>query len=173
MEEVSDRCCRPHRPTSRREEGRESPPTREGSGLLGATDPDHAGGAKQPNTILTARAISPPPPTEHDERPRKRTRDPPHPGKEEGRVRKEEEFGGIRRRRRRRRKKTRKRAKAPLRVRPLGTRHSRRLERSIVERGGLGTRCTRQVSNQRAVGRPRVARCLDRSANAGEDVLGR
>ena len=141
MEEVSDRCCRPHRPTSRCEEGRESPPTREGSGILGATDPDYAGGAKQPNTILTAQPISPPPPTEHDERPRKRTRDPPHPGKEEGRVRKEEEFGGgIRRRRRRRRKKTRKRAKAPLRVRPLGTRHSRRLERSIVERGGLGTR---------------------------------
>ena len=141
MEEVSDRCCRPHRPTSRCEEGRESPPTREGSGVLGATDPDHAGGAKQPNTRLTAQAISPPPPTEHDERPRKRTRDPPHPGKEEARVRKEEEFGGgIRRRRRRRRKKTRRRAKAPLRVRPLGTRHSRRLERSIVERGGLGTR---------------------------------
>ena len=49
MEEVSDRCCRPRRPTSRREGGRESPPTREGSGVLGATDPDHAGGAKQPN----------------------------------------------------------------------------------------------------------------------------
>ena len=73
MEEISDRCCRPRRPTSRREGGRESPPTREGSGPLGATDPDHAGGAKQPNTILTAQAISPPPPTEHDERPRKRT----------------------------------------------------------------------------------------------------
>ena len=101
--QVSDRCCRPRRPTSRREGGRESPPTREGSGILGATDPDYAGGAKQPNTILTAQAISPPPPTEHDERPRKRTRDPPHPGKEEARVRKEEEFGGgIRRRRRRR-----------------------------------------------------------------------
>ena len=81
MEEVSDRCCRPRRPTSRREGGRESPPTREGSGPLGATDPDHAGGAKQPNTILAAQAISPPPPTEHDERPRKRTRDPPYPGK--------------------------------------------------------------------------------------------
>ena len=94
MEEASDRCCRPRRPTSRREGGRESPPTREGSGPLGATDPDHAGGAKQPNTILTAQPISPPPPEEHDERPRKRTRDPPHPGKEEGRVRKEEEFGG-------------------------------------------------------------------------------
>ena len=49
MEEVSDRCCRPRRPTSRREGGRESPPTREGSGVLGATDPDHAGGAKQPH----------------------------------------------------------------------------------------------------------------------------
>ena len=60
MEEVSDRCCRPRRPTSRREGGRESPPTREGSGVLGATDPDHAGGAKQPNTILTAQPISPP-----------------------------------------------------------------------------------------------------------------
>ena len=83
MEEVSDRCCRPRRPTSRREGGRESPPTREGSGILGATDPDYAGGAKQPNTILTAQPISPPPPTEHDERPRKRTRDPPHQGKEE------------------------------------------------------------------------------------------
>ena len=99
MEEVSDRCCRPRRPTSRREGGRESPPTREGSGLLGATDPDYAGGAKQPNTILTAQSISPPPPTEHDERPRKHARDPPYPGKEEGRVRgrrknSEEEFGG-------------------------------------------------------------------------------
>ena len=160
MEEVSDRCCRPRRPTSRREGGRESPPTREGSGVLGATDPDSAGGAKQPHIQYSPHNPSvrrprrrtggggvwvgaPPvaaPRTEHDERPRKRARDPPHPGKEEGRVRKEEEFrGGIRRRRRRRRKKTRKRAKAPLRVRPLGTRHSR-LERSIVERGGLGTR---------------------------------
>ena len=46
MEEVSDRCCRPHRPTSRREGGRESPPTREGSGSLGATDPAFCGGRK-------------------------------------------------------------------------------------------------------------------------------
>ena len=34
LEEASDRCCRPRRPTSRREEGGESPPTREGSGRL-------------------------------------------------------------------------------------------------------------------------------------------
>ena len=55
MEEVSDRCCRPHRPTSRREGGRESPPTREGSGLLGATDPVSCGGrqAAQCNTHRT------------------------------------------------------------------------------------------------------------------------
>ena len=46
MEEVSDRCCRPRRPTSRREGGRESPPTREGSGILGATDPASCGGRK-------------------------------------------------------------------------------------------------------------------------------
>ena len=71
MEEISDRCCRPRRPTSRREGGRESPPTREGSGILGATDPDSAGGAKQPNTILTAQSISPPPP-EGDARRRSR-----------------------------------------------------------------------------------------------------
>ena len=84
MEEISDRCCRPRRPTSRREGGRESPPTREGSGILGATDPASCGGRKAAtHPILTAQAISPPPPTEHDERPRKRTRDPPHPGKEE------------------------------------------------------------------------------------------
>ena len=68
MEEISDRCCRPRRPTCRREGGRESPPTREGSGILGATDPDYAGGAKQPNTILAAQAISPPPPEEDGRR---------------------------------------------------------------------------------------------------------
>ena len=93
MEEISDRCCRPRRPTSRREGGRESPPTREGSGVLGATDPDYAGGAQQPNTILAAQPISPPPPNEHEERPRKRTRDPPRPGKEEARK---EEGGRLR-----------------------------------------------------------------------------
>ena len=60
MEEVSDRCCRPRRPTSRREGGRESPPTREGSGILGATDPDDAGGAKQPNTMAPGEDVDSP-----------------------------------------------------------------------------------------------------------------
>ena len=99
------RSVLPSAPADQPARGRKREPSDPGRvGTFGRDGPRSCGGAKQPNTILTAQAISPPPPEEDG--------------------RKEEEFGGgIRRRRRRRRKKTRKRAKAPLRVRPLGTRH--------------------------------------------------
>ena len=45
MEEASDRCCRPRRPGSRREEERESPPTRERAGTSGRDGPGIMRGA--------------------------------------------------------------------------------------------------------------------------------
>ena len=125
MEEVSDRCCRPHRPTT-----------------AGARKEERALRPRKGREFWARRTrIMRGAPSSHTSNAHRTTHQSAAPGggrEEEGRVRKEEEFGGgIRRRRRRRRKKTRKRAKAPLRVRPLGTRHSRRLERSIVEEEDL------------------------------------